>query len=70
MSPLFKSGVWTFGLCAIGFCLVAGGVCGPRSDLGGYLAEATMIGAPIGIVMCIFAGLRALVKRKSQQLRH
>jgi hypothetical protein len=70
MSSLFKSGVWTFALSVIGFCLVAGGVCGPKSDLGGYLAEATMVGAPVGIAMCILAGLRALVKRKPEQLRH
>jgi hypothetical protein len=69
MSTLFKTGVWTFAPCAIGFCLVAGGICGPRTDLGGYIAEATIVGAPAGIVMCILAGLRALIQRKLEKPR-
>jgi hypothetical protein len=63
MSRLFKSGVWIFIVCAIGFILSASGVCGPTSDLGTYVAEATMIGAPVGIAICIFAGLRALFRQ-------
>jgi len=66
MSLLLKSGIWLFVLSVVGFCLVAGGVCGPTTDLGTYIAEATMLGAPLGIAMCIAVGMWALIKRKSE----
>jgi hypothetical protein len=66
MALLLKSGIWLFVLSVVGFSLVAGGVCGPTTDLGTYVAEATMFGAPLGIVMCIAVGVWTLIKKKPE----
>jgi hypothetical protein len=64
MPVLLKSGIWIFVLSVVGFVLSASGMCGPDTDFGTYVAEAAMFGAPLGVGMCVVAGVRAMFKRR------
>ena len=52
MSPLLKDGLWIFTLSVVVFALSMNGVSGPRTEVGTYLAEAAMIVAPAGLLLC------------------
>ena len=62
---LLKSGIWIFVLSVVVFFLMQNGVSGPTTELQTYIAEAAMFGAPLGIGICISAGVRSLFKRKT-----
>jgi hypothetical protein len=63
MSRLLKLGLWIFILSVVVFALSMNGVSGPRTETGTYIAEAAMIAAPIGLLLCLVAGVRAFIGR-------
>lgn len=52
-----------FIISALAFGLLQNGVSGPSTEAGTYVAEAAIFAAPIGLLMCTVAGIRALVRR-------
>jgi len=65
MSSLLKLGLWILILGVVVFALSMNGVSGPRTEAGTYIAEAAMIAAPIGLLLCVVAGVRAFIRRSS-----
>jgi hypothetical protein len=60
---LVKYGLWTSAICVVAFVAAAGGICGPSSDLGTYVAEAAMFGVPLGLVASIAGGVMKAIQR-------
>jgi hypothetical protein len=66
VSLLLKSGSWIFVLSVIILFFPANGVSGPTTEAGTYAAETVLVSAPVGILMCIAAGVRAIVRNKPE----
>jgi hypothetical protein len=63
MSPLLKSGLWILIVGVVVFFFTASGVSGPTTEKGTLLAEAAMVAAPVGLLLCIAAGVKAIIRK-------